>query len=274
MKINNPTFGTDFEMFLKDKKDNFISAIGRIGGTKEEPLSIGERCFRQEDNVAAEFNIPPVNNKKDWEYYIDYCINKVQSDILDAQDLNLVAESAAYFSEEQLNHPKAQEFGCTPSFNAWSGSTYHIRKTENTIRTTGFHLHVGFNYDPEGDLTLQDVFELMKYFDLYLGVPSILIEPANARRELYGKAGDCRAKDIAEKNLLIVEYRTLGGYMLNYKGWVYDQMMKAIEAFEKKEELNPAIEDAINQSNIQLAKQIVKDYKIKLPEHVSSTVNA
>jgi len=54
MKINNPTVGSDFEMFICDKDGNLISGVGLIGGTKEEPLSIGERCYRQEDNVMGE----------------------------------------------------------------------------------------------------------------------------------------------------------------------------------------------------------------------------
>lgn len=275
MKINNPTFGSDFEMFLKNKEGKYISAVGIIGGTKKKPLSIGEGCFRQVDNVMGEFNIPPVTTLKDWNYYLEYCIYTVQKEILDKQGLELVAESAVYMSKDQLRSKSANTFGCEPSWNAWEGGTYHPTKPESTLRTAGFHVHVGFKYEHIDDLSLDDVFEFIKYCDLYLGLPSILIEPANPRRELYGKAGDCRAKDIAEQNLVIVEYRSLGGWMFNHKDWVFNQLQAAIEAYNNKtEELPEVIKDAINENNIELTKQIVNDFNIKLPEYVSSTINA
>ena len=56
-KISNCTFGSDFELFTKNKEDEIVPAI--IDGTKEVPVPIGNDCYSQRDGVAAEFNIPP-----------------------------------------------------------------------------------------------------------------------------------------------------------------------------------------------------------------------
>ena len=69
-------FGCDPEFFLKDKTGKFISAIGLVGGSKEEPKAIGNGCFVQEDNVAVEFNIPPVNL---YHGSIKDCVHTIQS---------------------------------------------------------------------------------------------------------------------------------------------------------------------------------------------------
>ena len=36
--------------------------------------------------------------------------------------------------------------------------------------------------------------------DLFLGVPSILIDPDTERRKMYGKAGDYRLKEYGRRN--------------------------------------------------------------------------
>lgn len=54
-KIENPTFGTDFEMCVRAIDTRKLkSVVGLLGGTKNKPLELGKGCFRQEDNVMAE----------------------------------------------------------------------------------------------------------------------------------------------------------------------------------------------------------------------------
>ena len=53
--------GADPEIFLVDTHTHaLVSAIDRIGGSKEEPrpLPLGDGFAVQEDNVALEYNIP------------------------------------------------------------------------------------------------------------------------------------------------------------------------------------------------------------------------
>ena len=69
----NFTIGADPELFLADARGKFISAVGLIGGTKKEPLQVPmyETGFCvQEDNVAAEFNIPPTDNANTFAWHI------------------------------------------------------------------------------------------------------------------------------------------------------------------------------------------------------------
>ena len=58
--------GSDPETFLMDKAGKYISSVGLIGGSKDHPMSIGEGCFVQEDNVTVEFNTPPTANKQEF----------------------------------------------------------------------------------------------------------------------------------------------------------------------------------------------------------------
>jgi hypothetical protein len=70
------------------------------------------------------------------------------------------------------------------------------------------HVHIGTT----DDINEEDVFNLMKTMDLFLGVPSVLIDQDKQRRQLYGKAGECRMRVIGDA--VVMEYRTLGGNML------------------------------------------------------------
>lgn len=54
------TLGADPELFIQTPDGRMKSIIGLLGGTKEHPKNIDDnRMFKvQEDNVAAEYNIP------------------------------------------------------------------------------------------------------------------------------------------------------------------------------------------------------------------------
>jgi len=55
--------------------------------------------------------------------------------------------------------------------------------------------------------------------DLYLGVPSVLMDKGELRKQLYGKAGAYRMKPYG------VEYRTLSNFWIfsdTTIGWVWD----------------------------------------------------
>ena len=52
------TIGADPEVFL-ERNNIPVSSIGKIGGTKYEPIHIQDGIFLQEDNVTVEYNIPP-----------------------------------------------------------------------------------------------------------------------------------------------------------------------------------------------------------------------
>lgn len=202
-----PTIGTDFELAIYDNANKkYISGVNKIGGTKEVPESIGNDCSKQEDNVAIEFCIPPVTDLESFKNYIGYCIN-IGNNIAKSIDPNysLKAVSSAVYDQDQLNTEKAQMFGCEPSMDAYTQELNHPAAREGLdLRTFGFHIHLGWTNNHEVD----HEFTVIKLFDLFLGVPSLLLENDTRRRELYGPPGDFRFKPYG------VEYRTLGSELL------------------------------------------------------------
>ena len=228
------TIGCDPEFFLL-KKGKPHSAIGLVGGTKEEPKPLRKRGFSiQEDNVAVEFNIPPAYSHEEFIESIAYVMGNLKRRL---KGFTPSEDSALEFEQEQLLHPKALEFGCEPDFNAWTKQMNPRPIAENhLLRSAGGHVHVGTKEDP---------IEVIRAMDLFLGVPSIKIDSKGQRRRaLYGKSGAFRVKDFG------CEYRTLSNFWIFNKDlikWVYDQTAKAIDFVESGEVINPKHGDIIQQ---------------------------
>ena len=64
--------GSDPETFLRDAAGKYISSVGLIGGSKDEPMPIGNGCSVQEDNVTVESNTPPTNDPQEFVNAINY----------------------------------------------------------------------------------------------------------------------------------------------------------------------------------------------------------
>ena len=245
--------GADPELFLVHNQ-KFISSIGLIGGSKEMPLPIGEGCSIQEDNVAVEFNIPPCQNAEAFQKSIEYTLKHLEDKIKDFE-LKFSPVASAVFDSDQLDNPMAQQFGCEPDFNAWSGRRNPRPKADNkSLRSAGGHVHVGA---PE--LNKRD---LIKAMDLFLGVPSIKLDPDTKRRELYGKAGCYRPKSYG------VEYRTLSNFWIWDKkliDWVYHQTSKAVQFVKDGHKLSDEdgdlIQSCINTNNLDLYQQLTEKYQ-------------
>jgi hypothetical protein len=98
--------------------------------------------------------------------------------------------------------------------------------------------------------------------DFYLGVPSVLMDKGEARKELYGKAGAMRLKSYG------MEYRTLSNFWIfdqRLIGWVYEQTAKAVQAVEvgtSFKELRKTITNCINNNDKQLAQLLVDEYEL------------
>jgi len=261
MKIKNFTIGSDFELPVVDENGNFINVESRLGGTKDEPLSIGKGCFRQEDNVNAEFNIPPVKSYEDFEKYINYCIEEGNK-ILSNQGLKLHIASSARYKEDQIKSEQACTFGCTPSMNAYSLKQQRPPRLPDdmqNLRTAGFHIHVGFV--PDEEVSIEDICEVIHYFDMHVGLPSVLIDTDVNRRKLYGKAGEFRVRQI--KDTVIFEYRVLGSGMMEDLRLVWECVNNAINAYNNKDK-HPGgrIQHIINEDDASKAWEICEDYGV------------
>ena len=254
------TIGCDPELFLKDQRTNkFISIVGLIGGTKQAPMPIGNGCAIQEDNVAAEFCIPPATSFEEFNKSIQFALNDIntRAEKLGLTLANLTASTS--FEDDQLKTHAAIEFGCDPDYNAYTGSTNPRPRTENkNLRSAGGHVHVG---------TENNIFDMVKTMDLLLGMPSVLIDKDEDRRKLYGKAGCFRPKDYG------LEYRTLSNFWIwkpETIEWVYHQTLTADQTcVEFNENLTKdnwlTIQQCINNGDKDTARKLVNNYNIPMP---------
>lgn len=262
MQIKNVTFGADPELFLKHPNGHFVSAIDRIGGTKVEPRVIPElKGAVQEDNVAVEFNIAPVTNRKDFVKSIQDMLGYL-SDYAKQQELTLALDAAAIFPDSELADPRSWVFGCDPDYNAWLKCENSMPEREEqyiNLRSAGGHLHIGYE-NPQDDVSI----ELIKLFDIFIGCPSVLVDKDVLRRKMYGKAGAHRLKPYG------VEYRTLSNYWLQnqyHMEFVINQAQKAIDYYNGNGYIDfdrdwPLVDGIINQNDVKLLGELKQYYPI------------
>lgn len=262
--FSNVTIGCDPELFLKNNEGKFIASCDKIGGTKEQPLQIvglPQGFAVQEDNVAVEFCIPPAHSKVEFVSNISDVIAEIRSRYVNPIGLELAFGVASYnFTEDQLQHDKAKEFGCTPDYNVYTMEENIKPKSEEGLRTAGGHIHVGWANPTDSERS-----SLIRACDIVLGLPSLFIDEDVKRRQMYGKAGAFRPKAYG------VEYRTLSNFWVQSKElteWAYEQTMKAVDlaANGGKKLLDPAIaamvQMAINKNNKTVAKAVMKKFGV------------
>jgi hypothetical protein len=259
--------GADPEVFVK-KDGDLVSSIGIIEGTKDYPEDLGEGFYIQKDNILAEFNIPPSSSKEDFILNISKGVSLVRK-YLKNHDLKVDISSFHNVPLDILKDREANMFGCDPDFIVWDGSERKIEITEN-VRTAGGHVHICY----DGTITDKKSKEIVKACDIFLGIPSILIDPVKERRNYYGGAGCYRLKSYG------VEYRTLSNFWISNKeliSWVWDRVADAIKFVEDGNIIDESshaqlIPDCINTSDEKLAKYYIKKYNIKLPKYAKVTV--
>lgn len=256
--MKNILIGIDPEMFLFDHNlKQYISAIDRIGGTKELPKSIGRGCAVQEDNMSVEFNTPATNSDVMFKESINFV-----KDYLNSLYPNVEAKAVAtvIFNEDQLQDERAWVFGCDPDFDAYTVMENSKPKAKNkNKRTAGGHIHFGYS-----DHAFDKNLEVIKLADLLLGIPSLFMDGDKERREMYGKAGAHRNKAYG------VEYRTLSNFWIAEDAlidWAFAQSMRVFDSVGKIK-LTP-VEEAmcrhcINTNNTDLAMHLVKKYQLTI----------
>lgn len=247
--------GTDPEVFLQDNAGNPISAIGYINADKWNPMQIPdmpEGYTLQEDNVSLEYGVPPSASADEFVQHINAVMEKSKEYL---PNLSFSKLSCIVFPESQMNHPSAHIFGCEPDFNAW---TKEVNKKPEPphpfMRSAGGHIHVETTKDPMA---------VIRAMDLFLGVPSVLMDNGEMRKQLYGKAGAFRAKSYG------VEYRTLSNFWI-FKNelirWVWANTQRALDSVDAidvaKEEAR--ILRSINDNDKDTALALVKEYNLEV----------
>lgn len=263
------SIGSDTEYFAKDKKTGeHVALCGKIGGSKESPLQLEnmpEGFMVQEDNVSIEWNIPAATYKNYFEQHVRAVRERVAS-LLDTMGLEISNLSSVSFDKKELTHPNALVFGCEPDYDAWTKrENKKPYATDETLRTAGGHIHVGS----------QDVDMLtgVRMMDLFLGVPSVILDDSSAaikRKELYGKAGAMRPKPYGWEYRVLSNYWTLEDYLTS---WVYDNTTAALNRAKKIElskEESLLIQQCINTNDKALAEQLINKYTITMPNKSKS----
>lgn len=245
--------GSDPEVFLQDNNGKLISVIGYINADKWNPRQIegmAEGFTVQEDNVALEYGIPPAASADEFVAHIKAVMEKSKEFLPGLSFSNL---SCAIFPDDQVDHPKAKVFGCEPDFDAWTLKTNMPPhpKHEN-MRSAGGHIHIE---------TAQAPHEIVRRADLYLGVPSVLMDKGEERKQMYGKAGAHRPKPYG------VEYRTLSNFWIfdeKLIRWAWKNMARAVASQIDVLPLQERILEAINNNNKVVAEGLVRDFKLEV----------
>lgn len=255
--------GCDPEVFLADINGQLKSSIDKIGGSKQFPMplpDLGPGYAVQEDNVALEFNIPPAQSKAAFIESISKTMAFLNTQVHEAYGYMLIKSSAASFPAEELRDPRALEFGCDPDYNAWTmEKNPRPKATDKALRSCGGHVHVGY------DKSQINADRIIRNMDLFLGVPSVLMDEGELRKQLYGKAGAYREKEYG------VEYRTLSNWWIfdeSLIAWVWDNTHRAVEAAVAQsvllEQDHKLVQDCINNNDKVLAEVLVDKYKLEV----------
>lgn len=227
MKLENITIGTDPEEFIYDKtKGRCISAEGMIGGEKDAPLLVGDRGHAiQEDNIMTEYNIPPVMSADDFVREIKFIRDHIINEVL-PYDMTLVSLPSASFTEKETYTDQSMTIGCEPDLNAYT-QDYNptIELMDNPqVRYCGGHIHIGSSTE----MSFEDSVELIRCMDLFVGIPSMILDVDEARKQVYGGFGRFRITDYG------VEYRSPSNWWLQdetTQRYIFNQTMKAVEHY-------------------------------------------
>lgn len=249
--------GADPEVFVGDQT-SVRSIIGKIGGTKQNPIPLevlGDGFAVQEDNVALEFNIPACGSKADFINNLNKATSFLENIIKTNHGLHFIKESAISFPKEEMYDPAAFVFGCEPDYNAWTRKRNPRPKaTDPLLRSCGGHVHIGVDgLDPH---------EIGKGCDLILGVPSVMMDKGDLRKQLYGKHGAIRIKPYG------VEYRVLSNFWIfedKYKSWVWDgveRVLGMVSEGYKFDDLHADIEQCIDNNNKELASKLIDKFNL------------
>ena len=256
------TIGADPELFIYDKRnEKIISSIGIIPGEKGDPYrsdDMPEGFGIEIDNILAEFNIPPCTNVEEWVHHINYMKDYIRNFVKKVNpDYDILCKASAHVDKDQLRSKEAKLFGCSVDYNVYTEKPNPKPKGETTnLRSTGCHIHLGYE-----NPSVFDSLMIVRYMDLYVGLPSVLLDDDYERRQLYGKAGSFRLCPYG------LEYRVLSGAFIadeKLMRFAFTQTIKAYEAYRYNKELFAEVElqRIINEGDKEKAKKVCDTYNI------------
>ncbi|MHA2066536.1 MAG: putative amidoligase domain-containing protein [Candidatus Thorarchaeota archaeon] len=246
--------GADPELFLK-KDGEFHSSHGIVPGTKREPHRVPIGAV-QVDGMALEFNIDPAENSEEFVHNINTVLSSLREMVPNEYDFSL--ESIAMFPKEhmEVQPEEALLLGCEPDFNAYTGEENPAPVPLDYIRTAAGHVHLGWTEgrDVEDPAYIQNCCSLVKQLDYTLGLPSLVEDRDEVRRNMYGKAGAFRPKEYG------LEYRVMSNYWLKSNETMRKVFNRAYRGFDWLKgggyicsQHHPSAEEIINTHNVEAA---------------------
>jgi hypothetical protein len=249
--------GADPELFVS-RDGKIFSGHGLVKGDKANPHPVKDGAV-QVDGMALEFNIDPANTEEEFVHNIGSVIGQLSGMI--PPDCKLELVPVAHFEPEYLAmQPEvARVIGCDPDFSAYTGGMNDTPDSARPMRTAAGHVHIGWLDRPPADDHFIDCQAVSRQMDYYLGIPSLIFDPDNTRREMYGKAGAFRPKDYG------VEYRTLSNFWLQSEQkmrFVYNQVLAGMNELVAGDTLSDRFgtlaRDIINNNQIDEAARFVE----------------
>ena len=260
INLSTVLIGTDPEAFIRDKNTGEIgSAIGLIPGSKDYPHKVSEEGHAiQTDNVMVEFCVPASNDSKKLYKDIQFCLETINAML--PENYETIVQASAVLDKRFLKNKQAKTFGCDPDFNIYTLSPNIAPDSKGQLRSAGGHIHIGYE-NPEFLTNCK----IVRAMDLFLGIPSILLDKDTERKKMYGKAGCYREKPYG------IEYRVLSNFWIASQesvDWAVKQANRAV-AFASEEdwlddETSMDIQLAINNQDLDLACKLAKRFNIIL----------
>jgi hypothetical protein len=265
--------GADPEVFIKDSKANvFVSAHNIIPGTKKAPFKTKHGAI-QRDGLAAEFNILPALNAKNFISSINSNLSYLTDCIADkSPDYQLAITPTAIFNKRYFDDlpEEAKELGCDPDYDAYTGDANERPKTSEPFRTGAGHIHIGW-LEKDTEPTMAKHFklcrELTRQLDRSLFIPSLLYDTDSGRRRLYGMPGAFRPKAYG------VEYRVLSNKWLQSEelmSWIFTTTLRSVNDFIAGvfyEDFIPA--DVVNECVSPQSPNWIKEIAVKHPDIIT-----
>ena len=254
--------GHDAEFFLQNSAGKYISSVGIIPGTKEEPFKT-TNGWVQQDNVAGEINIKP---SKSVQQFVEWTHGTMQdlTDMIAPLNLAIQVVASAEYEEDQLQTREAMHAGCDPDMCVYT-------EKENpkpdvcggVLRSAGGHIHLSWKNPLD-----HEKLAVVRNADLFITLPGLFLDEDNRRRELYGKAGAYRPKTYG------VEIRSPSNFWARSKSmmaWAYWQAIACVANMDEADRY-PNVEEVINTRDYDEASRIIAAFKIPMPKGAAHAV--
>jgi len=221
--------GADPEVFIA-KGNVVVPAWGMVPGDKKKPHEVDKGAI-QVDGLALEFNIDPAETAAEFSGNVQHVMDQLLKTVI-------AVDEKYYFSPKASNTFGAEVYralpeeakivGCEPDINAYT-ERENPPGASGAIRHVGGHVHFSWtkDQDPKSYEHLNACYMLVKMFDLFVGIPSLILDPRQQPRRLsYGKSGNFRPKSYG------VEYRTPSNFWIfkpELREWIFNQMRRAFD---------------------------------------------